>query len=65
MLLFIATHIHTFTLQMLFKIVHEDYTVLTPKWLGEASLYLLAACVLSTFVGIVILAKYKETESMT
>ena len=49
------------------KIVHEDYTVLMPKQLGEAqSLYLLAArCVLLTFVGVVIPAKYKVTESMT
>ena len=56
---------HTFTLQIrIVKLVHEDYTVLTPKQLGEASLQLLATCVLSTFVGIQIPAKYKVTESM-
>ena len=47
------------------KIVHKDYTVLTPKRLGEASLYLLAACVPLTFVGIVIPANYKVTESIS
>ena len=47
------------------KIVHEDYTVLMPKRLGEDSLYLLAACVPLTFVGIVIPANYKVNESIT
>ena len=47
------------------KIVHEYYTVLTSKRLGEASLYLLAACAPLTFVGIVIPANYKVTASIT
>ena len=44
------------------KIVHEEYTLFTPKGLGEPSLWLLSACVPSTFVGIMIPAKYKVTK---
>ena len=47
------------------KIVHEDYTMLMPKCLGGASLQLLAVYLPLTFVGVIIPAKYKITESMT
>ena len=58
----VYTHIY---ITDIVKIVHEDYTVLTPKQLGEPSLLFLAAWhMLLTFVGIVIPAKYKVTESM-
>ena len=51
----IYTHINTTDIV---KIVHEDYTVLTPKAVGEASLQLLAACIPLTFVSVIIPAKY-------
>ena len=44
-------------------IVHEDYTVLTPKQLGGVSLQLLTACLPSTLYGILIPTKCKITES--
>ena len=43
--------------------VLNDYTVLTPKQLDEASLKLLAAYLPSNLFGVIILAKYKVTES--
>ena len=46
----VYTHIY---ITDIVKIVREDYTVLTSKQLGEASLQLLTACVPLTFIGVV------------
>ena len=62
--LWLSIYIHIYIITGIVKIVHEDYTMLTPKRLGEASLQLLAACVPLTFIGVLIPAKYKVTESM-
>ena len=47
------------------KMVHDNYTVLTPKRLDETSLQLLAAYLLSNLFGVPIPAKYKVIESTT
>ena len=63
MAMYIYTHLH----YRYCKTVHEDYTVLKPKQLGEASLNLVAGCKVFAvnLVGVLIPAKYKVTESMT
>ena len=63
--LWLHIYTHIYITDIVNKIMHEDYTVLTPKRLGDASLQLLAACVLLPFVGVIIPAKYKITEGMT
>ena len=63
--LWLCVHTHIYIIDIV-KTVHEDYTVLKSKQLGEASLNLVAGCKVFAvnLVGIVIPAKYKVTESM-
>ena len=56
----ICTHLRY---RYIVKMVHGNYIVLTPKWLGGASLQLLAAHLPSNLFGIPMPAKYKVSES--